>query len=305
MSIIILLICMLTLYKLKFTKSGISNDYISINNTKKINGIFVLLVFLSHSIQYVNYSGSWYDFYGIFIINKIGQLMVTTFLFYSGYGIYASIKKKGDSYINSIPKNRIWKTLLKFDTAVVIFCIVSYFIGTNYSVKRILLALIGWDAVGNSNWYIFTILIMYIITYIIFKFVKRNNLVRLCLITFSTIIYIGIMRIFKESYWYNTSLCYCYGMWYGLYKDTIEKKLSNNKNYYITFGVLCLIFAISYILKNKEYIYCTSLILSFIGIIVLLSMKLTINSKILDFFRKKCFLHLYLSTNSNDCFEKI
>ena len=289
MSIIILLICVLALYKFKFTKNGISDDYISIINTKKINGIFVLLVFLSHSMQYVNYSESWYDSYGIIILNKIGQLMVTTFLFFSGYGIYESIKKKGNSYIDNIPKNRIGNTLLKFDTAVIIFCVVYYLIGVNYPIRKILLSLIGWESVGNSNWYIFTILVLYTITYITFKLVKNNDFTRLCVITVLTIIYIGVIRIYKESYWYNTSLCYCFGMWYGLYKNIIEKKLCNNKNYYITLFTLLIGFILSYLFKSREYIYCTSLVFTFLGIIVLLSMKLTINSKVLEFFGKNVF----------------
>ena len=46
MTIFLLIIAFLTLYKFKFVKEGINKDYISSNNTKIINGIFVLLVIL-------------------------------------------------------------------------------------------------------------------------------------------------------------------------------------------------------------------------------------------------------------------
>ena len=41
-------------------------------------------------------------------------LMVTMFLFYSGYGVFESIKKKKEKYINTIPKRRFLKTLINF-----------------------------------------------------------------------------------------------------------------------------------------------------------------------------------------------
>ena len=36
------------------------------------------------------------------------------FLFYSGYGVYESIKRKGTPYIDNFSKNRLLKTFIEF-----------------------------------------------------------------------------------------------------------------------------------------------------------------------------------------------
>ena len=63
--------------------------------TTCINGMFVVLVFLSHFGQYEMMP--WNK-----PILAIGQLMVAPFLFFSGYGIMEQIKKKGDEYTMSL-----------------------------------------------------------------------------------------------------------------------------------------------------------------------------------------------------------
>ena len=232
MSIILVLLIFIILYKSKFIKQGINEEYISIKTTKIINGIFVIFIFLSHSFQYINYSDSWIDRYGIFVISNIGQLMVTTFLFFSGYGIYESIKNKKEDYIDSIPKKRILNTLIKFDIAVLIFCIVSYILNIRYNIKTILLSFLGLESVGNSNWYIFVILVLYLITYLVFKLLRVKNVIKIGVVTACTLLYMFIMANFKETWWYNTALCYPLGMWFSLYKSKIEEKLKMNEKYY-------------------------------------------------------------------------
>ena len=70
-----------------------NKDYLDKNMTTTINGMFVITVFFSHFLTYIENTNI-YDQYLINILHFIGQLMVTSFLFYSGYGIYESIKNK-------------------------------------------------------------------------------------------------------------------------------------------------------------------------------------------------------------------
>ena len=57
-------------------------DYISHATTTQINGIFVFLVFLSHFSGYFDSAISYSELYTTFQ-GFLGQLVVTTFLFYS------------------------------------------------------------------------------------------------------------------------------------------------------------------------------------------------------------------------------
>lgn len=79
--------------------------------TTCINGIFVVFVFLSHFGQYevMPWNG---------ILLAIGQLMVAPFLFYSGYGIMEQIKRRGNKYIDSMPRKRILKFYVHFCMAL-------------------------------------------------------------------------------------------------------------------------------------------------------------------------------------------
>ena len=63
-----------------------NDKYLDKNYTNIIKGFFLLFVFTSHLTQYkLPFSNEWYDTIGLKFNAKLGQLMVTMFLFYSGY----------------------------------------------------------------------------------------------------------------------------------------------------------------------------------------------------------------------------
>ena len=72
---------------------------LSKEQTSSINGIFALIILLAHFISYIP-NPSIYDS----LVTKIpvfgSQLIVVSFLFYSGYGLMESYKIKGNKYIN-------------------------------------------------------------------------------------------------------------------------------------------------------------------------------------------------------------
>lgn len=180
--------------------------------TTCINGIFVVFVFLSHFGQYEIMP--WNE-----ILLAIGQLMVAPFLFYSGYGIMEQIKRRGNKYIDSMPRKRILKFYIHFCMALCLYIVLSFLLGRNYSLSRILLSFTGWSSIGNSNWYVFAILVMYSIVYISFKCFKGQNL-SICVLL--TLLYIVVMKETKgQDWWYNIILCYPAGMILSKYKERV------------------------------------------------------------------------------------
>ncbi len=77
----------------KITPIGVNEDYLSMDNTLAIKGIFVVLIFLSHIRTYTAFDFV-LDTTVIRIIDLMSQLVVTMFLFYSGYGIYMNLLKR-------------------------------------------------------------------------------------------------------------------------------------------------------------------------------------------------------------------
>lgn len=140
-------------------------DYIAKKKTQAIQGIFIMLIFLSHAEQYFKLDSA-YDTAYAAVSEHMGQLVVVMFFFYSGYGMMESVKKKGSSYVSRIMTQRFPKVLLQFDIAVIIYLLLNVLLlHKTYPVTHILFSLIGYTRVGNSNWYIFVVLCMYVLFY--------------------------------------------------------------------------------------------------------------------------------------------
>ena len=54
--------------------------------------------------------------------------MVAPFLFWSGFGVMESIRRKGEAYVRALPVNRGLRTLIHFDCALLLFLLVRFII---------------------------------------------------------------------------------------------------------------------------------------------------------------------------------
>ena len=289
---------------LKFYTCQYNPEYLSKNQCNAIKGFFIALVFISHINQYILKSGFGATNIGDIIYfrltNSIGQLMVTMFLFISGYGIMESYRKKGTAYIKTMPKRRILTTLLNFDVAVLCFVVLNIFWGNKLSFTKVMLSLIAWDSVGNSNWYIFSILLCYLLAFIVLYFYEKylpNNdkkyipvLVTIFILTISTIV---IMSYYKQPWWYNTMLCFPFGMLYSTMKEKIEVVIQ--KHYYKCFLLLIFLFIVArytpFSMKGLTYNIES---IFFVMIVILFMMKTKLNNECLQWMGKKLFpLYIY------------
>ena len=79
------------------------DDYMELDNTNCIKGIFVWLILFCHKRSYGN--NKYYIY--LIIIGKLGQKVVSMFLFYSSFGICESNKKKGIIYVQTLKNKAI------------------------------------------------------------------------------------------------------------------------------------------------------------------------------------------------------
>ena len=170
----------------KFVKSGeFNSDYMSKDTTGAINGIFVLLVFMCHISGYMKLGGSsdtiWLD-----LKSWLGQLVVVTFLFYSGYGMMCSIMKKGTPYVKGIFRRRFLSLFAHFDIAVLLFLLMNLALGIKTKTRTTLLAFTTWESIGNSNWYITAVLCLYLILIVSFLIFRKHRLPGLIAMTVLT-----------------------------------------------------------------------------------------------------------------------
>lgn len=291
---IFILLILFTLACIGLKKSDSPEQCLSKEHTNAIKGIFIIIVFYSHILTYLNKSDVIFspllDIPANNFIRNIGQLMVVMFLFYSGYGIMESIIAKGKWYIKSIPTKRILSTLVNYDIAIVVFLFMNLLLNLHFPIRQYLLSLIAWDSVGQSNWYIFAILCCYFATYISFSIFndKRNAFITTFLIL---VIYYIILHSIKDTWWYNTILAYPTGMIISLFKKNVFSLLE--KHYPACIIVLFLLFVICYHFRSRTFIYLITAII-FSLLVLTFSYKFTINNRILIWCGKQLFqLYVY------------
>jgi hypothetical protein len=299
--IIFIVLLFFCLIGTKVIRNGYNVDYLSISQCNVVKGFFILLVFISHINQYILKTGYVASSIGDVLYFKIpgyiGQLMVVMFLFFSGYGVMESYKKKGRDYVSSMPQNRILVTLLNFDVAVLVYIALNLFLRKPMTFSQILLSFIAWDSVGNSNWYIFCILLCYIISFLYFLLIVRQQkdhgyeFFWILFISFLFVMY--FLSFFKGSWWYNTILCFPLGMLYSKMKMKINVLIQNN--FYLSFSILVAFFCVfRNIPISGSGLFYNLGSMSFAMMVVLLMMKLELNNKYLIWIGKKLFpLYIY------------
>lgn len=288
---LVFVLCCLYKFNIKKCVSGFSEDYMSVEKTTCIKGIFIVIVFFSHFLTYVKLSSpSDMAFNSVF--SHIGQRMVAMFMFYSGYGIAESVRKKGMSYVYKMPKNRLLRVLAEFDFAVIIFLAVQLALGKHYTWKKILLSFVAWDAVGNSNWYIFAVLVMYALTFVSFMIFGAKEKPSYILCTALTVIFITAFAVtkVKEPYWYNTMICYIFGMWFSLLRPYTEKHLMKSTSVYFTFFfIIGALTVITLKFADRNLIFYEINMLLFTAFVLIMTMRFTFCNRILLFLGKNLF----------------
>lgn len=272
--------------KNEFHKTCLSKE-----STTAVNGLFVLLVFIKHAFDQSNLASNVFNESYRSFGRGMGQLVVVTFLFYSGYGITCSIMNKGMPYVKSIPKKRFLKVLLHFDIAVMIYVVLNVIMRRNMKWYDILLSLVGWSDVGNSNWYIFSVMVLYLIVFISF-FAFKGRIYPSLVMTIALICaFSGILfAAERPMYYYNTLMCFALGMVYAALKEKVEKFIQKSDAVYvIVFGSIGISFLLLSLSHHEKTFPHSIWAMLFSLLIVMITMKLKIGNGMLDYFGKRVF----------------
>ena len=275
------------------SKTPAVQSYMSIPQTQAIKGFFVVTIFFSHFCSYVHFD-TWYDSVMQEYCAFLGQLMVAPFLFYSGYGIFESVKKKGVGYVRSLPKKRILKVLLHFDFAVLMFLLLDLIIGRPVSLSEFALSLVAWESIGNSNWFIFAILCAYAFAYVGLSMFKGKLLPSLFFITSLSLVYIFVVYRFKSGYWIDTILAFPLGCTLSLFKEKFDVVV--RKKFVALVGGMLSIFVLLFAKSGtipSSFVNSQIALVSFSSFIVFFSLLVRINSRVLTWFGAYVF-ELYI-----------
>ena len=290
MLVVFVFLCVCLILNIKISIGIIDKDYLSKDYTQVVKGVFIIIVFLSHIKGYADFASKG-DIFVKNILQYLGQLMVAFFLFVSGYGVFEAIKKKGKEYICFFPKNRIAKTFFDFSLAILLFLFLDLLLGKAYSGKTVLLAFTGWTSIGNSNWYMFAIFVMYIITFISFFIFEHSREMAIIAVSVLSLIYIYIMSTVKETWWSDTCLCYVAGMWFSYFKEHIDKVMEYFSPWSWRIGIV-LLFSCYYVISGYRYnrlLAYNVVAICFCLLIVFILMKVSFDSKCLRWCGENLF----------------
>lgn len=292
MVIFFALIVLLGIYKCRFAGKGyFTEDYCKIDETRSINGIFILLILISHTYAKVSTEGILDDIY-LPIRIFIGQFVVVPFLFFSGYGIMESIKKK-ETYIKTFPKRRMLPLYIRFAVISLIYIPISLIMAPEKTLKDYLLSFTGLTSIGNGGWYIFAIFMMYLFVVVAFNIFKKKHFWAACTVLALTLaLTVAEMILEFPTYYYNTMLFFPIGMFFSLYKPLFEKIVTKNNAIWIicTAGSVAGFVLIKLFILEKSVVFYPIWCFFGMAMILLISLKVKLNNKIINWAGKNIFM---------------
>ena len=282
------------LFAFKDTKIRVSpqqSSYLSQETAEQVRGLFTVLIFFSHYVQYfIENNVSKYDSLYMSIRAHLEQAVVIPYLFYSGYGMTVSLIKKGKTYIGSVIRYRIPRVTLSMAIAVTLFLILKILKGEEIIKRQVLMSYIFWDSLGNSNWYIFGIIGEYFIFSIAFLLYrtresKKSLFAGLALTTILTWAFvIWIKNQGKSSWWYNTLIMFPVGCWYAVFSDRIERMVQQSWTVYLkTAMIMVALYYLAVLHRSQGLIWYSIWDMTFMGLVLLITMKIEFRSSILRF----------------------
>lgn len=234
--------------------------------------------------------------------NFHNQWVVCTFLAFSGYGVMYQIRKSGQKYLKGFPRKRLLKTLFNFDIAVVLFMLLNAVLGISYSLPDNVLSLIGLTSIGNSNWYIFDILIMYLISYLAAKCFDGEYVKQAIAVSVATVVFIVLMKMLDmPSRFVSTISCYALGAWICVFKDRIIQLIKCRK--VLSIVILTVFLALTYKLRGNDYIMNAASV-AFVLVFVWFEVFFELKSPVLLSLGKHAFSIFILQRLPMIAFEK-
>ena len=306
-------------------RGGWREESLSLHSSKGLLGFCAVGIMLHHMSQTIYFANE--DPGILLFMVDIGVCFVGMFFFFSGYGLYSSLRDKPD-YLKGFMRGRLPAILVPFYMCNFVFILGSYLFGYQFKKGELLPYLTGAVLMNSQMWYIVEIFILYLLFYIVFRLVCNRN-AACALYVLMTVILIGFsLRLghdkttptqglwFHGEWWYNTTLLLPAGILFAKWERPILSFV--RKFYAIVLIVSALLTAFLYketlfMLRNKGYWFewdgyagykekvqtlavQTPFVLLTVFTVIVILQKIEFGNKILDFLGSIA-LELYLIHN--------
>lgn len=266
----------------------IQGEFLSAKETKALKGILAVMVLLSHLSGRVKLFST--SLLGT-MFSAFGYLAVSVFFFLSGYGLYTRYRQTGSGYI----KGFFGRKILPFYGVWI--CVIAIYVLRDLlfkgTVNWIMLAqsfLFG-DSVVNFGWYFQAQLVLYVLFWLIFSFVKEKKMLWIFV---ATCVYCGVCIFMGlATTWYEAVFCFPMGMMIAEYRDKILSWLQDSKKWLLYLAIGTCVFLVALFFGNRSVLPQPIRILvkvfsslCFSGMVVMAATRIRVSCVITDFIGK-------------------
>lgn len=145
---------------------------LSLQSSKGLLGFCAAGIMLHHMSQTIFFAGE--DTGILYFMVDIGVCFVGMFFFFSGYGLYSSLRDKPD-YLKGFLRRRLPAVLIPFYMCNFVFILGSYLCGFEFHKGELWKYLTGVILMNSQMWYIVEIFILYLLFYVVFRLVRNRN----------------------------------------------------------------------------------------------------------------------------------
>jgi peptidoglycan/LPS O-acetylase OafA/YrhL len=190
---------------------------LSLDKSKAIQGFAAVAIIVHHLAQELAQDAG-----AIWFFTELGVLFVGIFFFFSGYGLYTSLKTK-ENYLKGFLKKRLVTILVPFYMCILVFTAAACICGTRFTPLQLLGVLSGWSLINQHMWYIVEIAILYLAFYVIYRLIKNRTAATVVMGIFVIAMMAGSLMLahgkdmsasgwFQGEWWYNSSFLFVIGI---------------------------------------------------------------------------------------------
>lgn len=219
-------------------------------DSKGMQGFFALCILVHHVSLRVRF----FDHYSgdMVFFEDIGTLLVGFFFLCSGYGLYVSFQNK-EHYLDTFMKRRMVTVMVPFFICNYAYMFTALMLGHQFTTKELVASFFGFRLLNDHMWFAVEIMIIYLLFYITFRYVKKDvwrflligcMLLVMCIISFllghdpteDNVAYTW----FRGEWWYNTTPLFFVGLLMGKFRSELIRWV--RKYYKVLFPVVVVAF---------------------------------------------------------------
>lgn len=296
----------------KAPAGGYTKETFCLEKSKAFQGFLAACVILHHMyivlLSELDYKGA------LSMFKYSGVIIVGFFFFASGYGLITSLYQK-ENYLKGFIKKRVFTVLVPFFICNYIYMITMLLMGRKYAISDLLYAFIGVKLLNSQMWFAVEIMLLYILFYFVFRFIKQERaaytVMGVCIAAIMAgslllghdLTTDGIASWFRGEWWYNTIFVFFIGMLAARFKEKLLPWIK--KRYYLCLGIFLALsagfgvmskrlleekgywvenmFYKGYAEKIETLAFQLPMVVCSVSVILLIMMKVTFYNKALDF----------------------